>query len=49
MSTYREQRHGRAGGSRTRWLVLGAILLVIAVAVALIVLYSGGGSGATGY
>jgi hypothetical protein len=49
MSTYREQRHGRAGGSRTRWLVIAAILLAIAVAVALIVLYSGGGSAATGY
>jgi hypothetical protein len=49
MSTYREQ-HGRAGWSRTRWLVLGAVLVAIAVAVVLIVVYAGGGSsGGVGY
>jgi hypothetical protein len=48
MSTYREQQ-GRAG-SRTRWLVLGAVLVAIAVAVVLIVVYAGGGSsGGGGY
>lgn len=44
MSTYREQQ--RSGGwSRTRWIVLGAVLLAIAVVVALVILYSSGGSG----
>jgi hypothetical protein len=41
MSTYPE--HRRAGGSRTRWLVLGAVLVAIAVVVVLVVVYSGGG------
>jgi hypothetical protein len=49
MSTYREQRQGRAGWSWTRWLVLGAVLVAIAVAVVLVVVYSGGGSGGVGY
>ena len=50
MSTYREQQT-RSGWSRTRWLVLGAVLVVIAVAIVLIVLYAGGGgsSGGGGY
>jgi hypothetical protein len=49
MSTYREQQ-GRAGWSRARWLVLGAVLVAIAVAVVLIVVYAGGGSsGGGGY
>jgi len=49
MSTYREQeRHG--GWSRTRWLVLGAVLVAIAVAIVLLVMYAGGGgSGGAGY
>jgi len=51
MSTYREQQqHQRAGWIRTRWLVLGAVLVAIAVVVVLIVLYAGGGSsGGVGY
>jgi hypothetical protein len=50
MSTYREQQHQRAGWFRTRWLVLGAVLVAIAVAVVLIVVYTGGGSsGGVGY
>jgi hypothetical protein len=49
MSTYREQQ-GRASWSRTRWLVLGAVLVAIAVAIVLIVVYAGGGSsGGGGY
>jgi hypothetical protein len=49
MNTYREQqRHG--GWSRTRWLVLGAVLAAIAVVIVLVVVYSGGGgSGGVGY
>jgi hypothetical protein len=46
MSTYPE--HRRAGGSRTRWLVLGAVLVAIAVVVVLVVVYSGGGGGGSG-
>jgi hypothetical protein len=51
MSTYREQQqHQRAGWFRTRWLVLGAVLVAIAVAVVLIAMYAGGGSsGGVGY
>jgi hypothetical protein len=46
MSTYREQ--GRSGWSRTRWLVLGAVLVAIVVAIVLIVLYAGGGGSSGG-
>jgi hypothetical protein len=51
MSTYREQQqHQRAGWFRTRWFVLGAVLVAIAVAVVLIAMYAGGGSsGGVGY
>jgi hypothetical protein len=45
MSTYREQR---TGSSRTRWLVIGAVLIAIIAAIALLVVYGGGGSG-SGY
>jgi hypothetical protein len=44
MSTYREQQKP-GGWSRTRWIVLGAVLLAVAVVVVLVILYSGGGSG----
>lgn len=44
MSTYPEQ-HKRGGWSRTRWLVVGAVLAIIAVVIALVVVYGGGGSG----
>jgi hypothetical protein len=47
MSTYREQ-HRRSGWSRTRWLVLGAVLVAIVVAVVLIAVYSGGGGSGGG-
>ena len=47
MSTYPEQ-HGRAGWSRTRWLVLGAVLVAIVVAIVLVVVYSGGGGSSGG-
>ena len=47
MSTYPEQQ-GRAGSHRTRWLVLGAVLVAIAVVVVLVVVYSGGGGGGSG-
>jgi hypothetical protein len=47
MSTYPEQ-HGRTGSGRTRWLVLGAVLVAIAVAVVLVVVYAGGGGGSGG-
>jgi len=47
MSTYREQ-HRRTGWSRSRWLVLGAVLVAIVVAVVLIVVYSGGGGSGGG-
>jgi t-SNARE complex subunit (syntaxin) len=46
MSTYPE--HRRAGSHRTRWLVLGAVLVAIAVVVVLVVVYSGGGGGGSG-
>jgi hypothetical protein len=50
MSTYPEH-HRRVGWGRTRWLVLGAVLVAIAVAAVLVVVYSGGGgsSGGGGY
>lgn len=49
MSTYREQR-SHAGRSRTRWLIIGAILVAVAVAIVLVVVYAvGGGSGGAGY
>jgi len=41
MSTYPEQRR-RTGWSRTRWLVLGAVLVAIAVEIVHVVVYSGG-------
>jgi hypothetical protein len=44
MSTYQEQ-HRRGGWSRTRWLVLGTVLAVIAAVIVLVVVYGGGGSG----
>ena len=47
MSTYREQ-HRRTGWGRTRWLVLGAVLVAIVVAIVLIVLYTGGGGSGGG-
>jgi hypothetical protein len=47
MSTYPEHQ-GRAGWSRTRWLVLGAVLVAIVVAIVLVVVYSGGGGGSGG-
>jgi hypothetical protein len=48
MSTYPEQQR-RHGWNRTRWLVLGAVLVAIAGVIALVVLFAGGGSGAAGY
>ena len=48
MSTYREQQ--RPGWSRTRWLVVGTVLVAIVAAIVLVVLYAGGGTGGgTGY
>jgi hypothetical protein len=44
MSTYPQQQR-RGGWSRTRWLVLGAVLIVIVVAIALLLVYGGSGSG----
>lgn len=46
-----EQQTGRGfeGWSRTRWLVVSAIVIAVIVVIALIVLYSGGGSGGGGY
>jgi len=44
MSTYPEQ-HGRAGWSRTRWIVLGAVLVAIVAVIVLVLAYSGGGGG----
>ncbi len=46
-----QQHHsqqGVGGWSRTRWIVLAAVLLAVAVAVILALTYSGGGSG-SGY
>jgi uncharacterized membrane protein YgcG len=50
MATFREEQR-RTGWSRTRWLVLGAVVVAIVVAIVLIVVYSGGGgsSGGGGY
>jgi hypothetical protein len=47
MSTYPEQQ-GRTGWSRTRWLVLGAVLVAIVAAIVLFVVYSGGGGSGGG-
>lgn len=50
LMTYQERqthRHGVGGWSRTRWLVLAAVLVAVAVVV-LLVLYAGGGSGGGG-
>jgi len=44
MNTYREQL-SRGGSNRTRWIVLGAALVAIAVVITLVIVYSGGGSG----
>jgi hypothetical protein len=48
MSTYPEQQ-GRHGWSRTRWLVLGAVLVAIVVIVLVVLFAGGGGSGGVGY
>jgi hypothetical protein len=50
MGMYQEQQTGRGfgGWSRTRWLVVSAIVIAVIVVIALIVLYSGGGSGGGG-
>ena len=42
------QRHGVGGWSRTRWIVLAALLVAVAVAIILALSYSGG-SGGGGY
>jgi hypothetical protein len=50
MSTY-SQHQRRGGWRRTRWLVLGAVLVAIIVAIVLVVVHSGGGGsgGGLGY
>jgi hypothetical protein len=47
MATFRED-HARTGWSRTRWLVLAAVLAAIVVAIVLLIVYSGGGGGGGG-
>jgi len=47
MSTYPEQQR-RGGWSRTRWLFLGTVLVVIAISIAFVLVYSGGGAGGAG-
>jgi hypothetical protein len=44
----RTQQGGVGGWSRTRWIVLAAVLVAVAVAFILALTYSGGGSG-SGY
>jgi hypothetical protein len=46
MATFREDQM-RSGSHRTRWLMIGAIVLAIIVAIVLVV-YAGGGSGGGG-
>jgi len=48
VATFREEQQVRTGWSRTRWLVLGAVLIAIAAAVILVLVYSGGGGGGGG-
>ena len=51
MSTYHDSSRETTGlrsWNRTRWLVIGTVLLAIVVAIVLILLYTGGGSGGGG-
>ena len=51
MATMHEQGRGRTYArprTRSKWLILGALVVVIAVAIVLLVLYTGGGSGGEG-
>ena len=48
VATYHDE-HVRTGWSRTRWLILAAVLIAIAAAIVLIVVYTGGGGGGGGY
>jgi len=49
MTMYHEERsHGLRSWSRTRWILIGAVLLAVVVAVVLVVAYSGGGGGGGG-
>ena len=51
MATYHEEHRstGLRSWSRTRWLVVGGVLIAIAVAVVLIVMLSYGGGGGGGH
>jgi ABC-type microcin C transport system permease subunit YejB len=51
MSTYHDSSRETTGlrsWSRTRWLVIGALILAVVVAIVLIMLYTGGSSGGGG-
>ena len=45
----RTSGHGAGGWSRTRRLVIGAIVVAVALVVILALAYGGGGGGSTGY
>jgi uncharacterized membrane protein YdfJ with MMPL/SSD domain len=47
MATFREDQLS-SGSHRTRWLVIGAIVLAIVVGIVLVLVYAGGGSGGGG-
>jgi len=51
MATYHPEHHrgGIRGWSRTRWLVIGIVLLAIIVAIVLLLTYTGGGGSGGGY
>ena len=44
-----QDRTGLAGRSGTRWAIGGALVLLVAVAVTLLVVYGGSGGSAPGY
>jgi hypothetical protein len=51
VTTFREQQSERSrlrSWSRTRWLVLAAVLIAVVVAIVLILTYTGGSSGGGG-
>jgi tetrahydromethanopterin S-methyltransferase subunit F len=50
MASFDQQQSSQGHRSgHTRWLAIGAVLAVVAIGIALLVVYGGGGGGSTGY